>query len=197
MGREDHTDGGTHLHCFIDFGGRKHVRNERAFDVGVSHPNIQPVTKPPHFAFDYAIKDGDVVAGGLERPNEPKSTRGRVDYDFILLASTREEFFQRVRDTAPELLLKNHTSLQSYAEWYYRDIPEPYRHDRSLQFRTEHVPELDQWVDEYLENFDPGDVSKSFWVGPHVTAAAVASLHAYHPPFGGHGAAPPFECSSS
>ena len=65
IARETHANGGTHLHAFIDFGRRVDIRDPRRFDVEGFHPNIQPCGRTPQKMLDYAIKDGDVVAGGL------------------------------------------------------------------------------------------------------------------------------------
>ena len=65
IGRETHADGGTHLHAFVDFGRKVDIRDPRRFDVEGFHPNIQPCGRTPQKMLDYAIKDGDVVAGGL------------------------------------------------------------------------------------------------------------------------------------
>ena len=63
IGRENHSDGGLHLHAFVDFGRKYRTRNTRAFDVQGCHPNVSPSRGTPEEGFDYAIKDGDVVAG--------------------------------------------------------------------------------------------------------------------------------------
>lgn len=65
IAREVHADGGTHLHAFVDFGRKFRTQRTDVFDVGDHHPNISPSYGTPEKGFDYAIKDGDVVAGGL------------------------------------------------------------------------------------------------------------------------------------
>lgn len=151
IGREAHSDGGTHLHAFVDFGRKFQSRRQDVFDVAGFHPNIQASLRNPQAAYDYAIKDGDVVAGGLERPNGVKATGATIDYDQIFMAPTREEFFETVRSLAPRLLLANFTSLEKYADWHYRVDPEPYRPNPEHVFNTTQFPELGEWVDEYLE----------------------------------------------
>ncbi|UJO02129.1 Rep [Bat associated gemykibivirus 1] len=59
IGRENHSDGGIHLHAFVDFGKRFSTRNVQKFDVGGCHPNIEPSKGRPWAGYDYAIKDGD------------------------------------------------------------------------------------------------------------------------------------------
>ncbi len=41
VAREDHADGGTHLHVFCDFGRKFRSRRANIFDVDGHHPNIE------------------------------------------------------------------------------------------------------------------------------------------------------------
>ena len=41
IGRENHADGGIHLHCFVDFGRKRRFRRVTCFDVDGRHPNIE------------------------------------------------------------------------------------------------------------------------------------------------------------
>jgi len=150
IGREAHADGGTHLHAFVDFGRKYRTRRVDAFDVGGNHPNISPSFGTPEKGYDYAIKDGEVCAGGLARPAE-KSLGKRTDpWAEIVLAESREEFFQRVRALNPRALCTSFTQLQKYADWQYRVAPEPYRHDETLTFDLSGFPELLDWTHESL-----------------------------------------------
>ena len=99
IGRETHDDGGTHLHAFVDFGRKYRTRNERQFDVDGYHPNIQPSKGTPEKGYDYAIKDGDVVAGGLERPTPTTTQRDHVDWDRIVNATNADEFWELFSNT--------------------------------------------------------------------------------------------------
>jgi len=42
IAREDHADGGTHLHVFADFERKRRFRRADIFDVRGYHPNIEP-----------------------------------------------------------------------------------------------------------------------------------------------------------
>lgn len=150
IGRETHADGGTHLHAFVDFGRRFHSRRASVFDVAGFHPNISITKRNPQIHYDYAIKDGEVVAGGLERPDGNAEPAAPNKHHEICLAPTREEFFESVRSLDPRLLLTSFNSLQAYADWNYRVDPEPYRHDPEHVFDTSRFPELQQWVEKYL-----------------------------------------------
>ena len=66
IGREAHADGGTHLHCFAHFDRKFRSRRADVFDVLGCHPNVSPTYTTPQAGWDYACKDGDIVAGGLQ-----------------------------------------------------------------------------------------------------------------------------------
>lgn len=149
IGRENHEDGGIHLHAFVDFGG-KTFRSRRAdvFDVGGRHPNVQHVGKTPWLVYDYAIKEGDVVAGGAERPVEHQRSISRSDdvWAEIMGATTADEFFKLCTRLAPRSLCVSFNSLQAFAAWKYRVDPAPYQHPDGLRFKEDAVAELDAWA---------------------------------------------------
>ncbi|UJO02123.1 Rep [Molossus molossus associated gemykibivirus 4] len=84
IGREEHEDGGIHLHAFVDFGRQYSTVNPRQFDVAGCHPNILSCRKTPEKMYDYATKDGEIVAGGLQRPDgsELPPTRAYADWKY-------------------------------------------------------------------------------------------------------------------
>ena len=130
VGRENHRSEGVHLHAFFMFERKFSTRNCRAFDVSGRHPNIVAGYGTPENGWDYATKDGDIVGGGLERPsggNDRVSRSGSV-WSQIVLAETREEFFELCKDLDPRALCVNYTSLKAYADWRYRLDRAPYTH---------------------------------------------------------------------
>lgn len=146
IGREDHADGGTHLHVFTDFGDRFYTSDPRRFDVEGFHPNVQPCGRTPGKMYDYAIKDGDIVAGGLERPDgSPMASTASV-WDDIVDAETAEEFWSRVRALAPRVLLVNFNSLRGYVEWRYRPTLAPYISPPGIEFDLSGMEELREFV---------------------------------------------------
>ena len=149
VGREDHADGGVHLHAFFMFERKFSSRNVRIFDVDGQHPNVRSGWSTPEKGWDYATKYGDVVAGGLERPGNRISPSGNV-WPTILLSESREEFFEACARLAPRALLCNFSSLRAYADWRYRPEPEPYVHPPIISFDTSSFPELDSWVQQNL-----------------------------------------------
>lgn len=188
IGREDHEDGGVHLHAFVDFGREFSTRDPRKFDVEGHHPNVLPGKKTPEKMYDYATKDGDIVAGGLERPDGSSISSTSDPWSRIIMAENRDEFFTLCRDLAPRALACSFTSLSKYADWKYRVDREPYSTPDGYVFSTDGYPELDEWVQENLGGFEPGRRGNSLvLVGPTrmgktVWARSLRQKHAY---FGG------------
>lgn len=150
VAREAHADGGTHLHAFVDFGKRRCLRRPDVFDVDGYHPNVSATHSTPQAGFDYASKDGDIVAGGLERPAAGTATTRENHWPHIVAATNREEFYERLMEHAPRDLCTSFTSISKYADWRYRTDPTPYRTPEGISFAMEHFPELLSWAQEYV-----------------------------------------------
>jgi len=153
IGREQHADGGTHYHAFLEFGSFFSTRSSRRFDLGGKHPNIAQVGRTPWVAYDYAIKDGDVVAGGAERPRDGRLSSGGPggnadDWRYILDAECRDDYFVRLRERAPRSLACNFPSLCKYADWRWRRTVNQYAHPPGLDFALTDLPDLSEWVDD-------------------------------------------------
>lgn len=160
IGRERHADGGIHFHCFLDFGRKFSSRDTRIFDLGERHPNIERVGRTPRRAYDYAIKDGDIVGRteGYEGPSD-HATRGEQgergsDWSRIVSAETRDEFFVLLGELQPRALACSFVSLSRFADWKYRPTPAPYQHPEDWCFDLERYPILLDWVDESLRGGD-------------------------------------------
>jgi len=194
IGRESHVDGGTHLHAFVDFNGRRRFRRADFADVSGSHPNISPSRRTPWDGYDYAIKDGDVVAGGLERPRRPGSDVCRKDevWSTIISAETRDEFWARCRELAPADLARSFPSLSKFADWQYAEpdyvYDGPTRGD--ARFCTEALPELESWCRGLDDSLDgqrgkhvplPGVLSRTHGgpSGGKPPLARIRSAHTY------------------
>lgn len=161
IGRENHDDGGIHLHAFVDFGREYSTRNPRQFDVDGCHPNVLPGKKTPEKMFDYATKDGDVVAGGLQRPDGSGLSKARDVWHEIFMAESRDEFFRLCGELAPRSLVCSFPAISKYADWKYRPILEPYATPAGYDFDTSEFPELDEWVRDNLEGYQPGRRGRS------------------------------------
>lgn len=188
IGREDHSDGGTHLHAFIDHGTYFRRSGTHLFDVEGHHPNVQPCRRTPEQMWDYATKDGDIVAGGLERPSGGGLPATGDVWAQLVDVEDRDEFFSLAQQLCPRNLLCSFTSFRAYADWRFAPEPEQYESPPGLVFDTSVAPELDEWVRDHLEGHRPGVRGKSLvLIGPSrlgktLWARSLCREHAY---FGG------------
>lgn len=150
IGQEDHADGGLHLHAFFMFERQFRSRNVRVFDVGGCHPNVVRGYGTPEKGWDYATKDGNVVAGGLERPSGNRISDDGSAWAVLVAIEDREEFFEACKTLAPRALLCNFSSLRAYSDWRFRTELAPYESPRGLEFDTSQYGQLDAWVQQAL-----------------------------------------------
>lgn len=149
VAREHHEDGGLHIHCFADFGRKFRSRATDIFDVGGHHPNIEPSKGTPEKGYDYAIKDGDVIAGGLDRPVGKSGTGGRTTLDKwteITSAPDRDTFWELCHELDPKSTACSFGQLSKYADWKYADRPPEYESPRGLDFVGGDADGRDEWV---------------------------------------------------
>lgn len=150
VARENHEDGGIHLHVFCDFGRKFRSRKTDVFDVGGFHPNIEASRGTPEKGYDYAIKDGDVLCGGLARP----TTRGNGDgsthskWTEITTATSREEFWELVHKLDPKSAACAYTQLSKYADWKFAVDPPCYESPQGIEFVGGNMDGRDDWLQQ-------------------------------------------------
>ena len=106
--------------------------------------------------YDYAIKDGDVVAGGLERPaGSGLASNGDV-WPEIINAKDESEFWSLCESLAPRALVTQFTQLRAFAAWKFPPIRVPYETPEGIIIDTSWVVELDQWVRHNLVSSQTG-----------------------------------------
>lgn len=151
VARESHEDGGIHLHVFCDFGRKFRSRKVDVFDVGGFHPNITPSRGTPEKGYDYTIKDGDVICGGLARP-EGKSGGGDGSvvsrWTEITSAGSREEFWELVHRLDPKSAACSFTSLTKYADWKFAVDTPCYESPPGIEFVGGDVDGRDDWLSQ-------------------------------------------------
>lgn len=150
IGREYHEDGGLHLHCFVDFGRKFRSRKTDVFDVDGRHPNVDPTKRTPWAHYDYAIKDGDVICGGLGRPQPgPMGNRTSADdWARITQAEDRDEFWALLHELDPKAAACSFTALTKYADWRFAEVPPEYEHDGRVKFVPGDVDGRDDWLSQ-------------------------------------------------
>lgn len=150
VGAEKHADGGRHLHVFVMWERRFVSRRPDVFDVGGRHPNIEGNVRNPGAAYDYATKDGDIVAGGLERPGGGRASKAGDKWATIVAADTEDEFWDCIRELDPKALCTSYPSLRKYADFAYAPKHIPYESPPGFEFTPGAIPELVDWVDTSL-----------------------------------------------
>lgn len=152
VGKELHSDGGTHYHAFFMFDRKFQSRNPRIFDVDGRHPNILRGRKTPHQMYDYATKDGDVVAGGLQRPDDDVSTKTDSDefWRRVFDAETREETFRVAQESSVSLLGRYFFQVRAIAEGKAVQSPLDFVSPPELEWELGPYPELTDWCSTYL-----------------------------------------------
>lgn len=147
IGRELHADGGVHLHVFCSWERKFRSRRVDIFDVDGCHPNIVPSRGSPEAGYDYAIKDGCVVAGGLERPSVDGAPEDGSKWGTIVGAQSAEEFWRLLEELDPRSLCLHYGSLKAFCEHRYKEEPSRYTHPPDIGFRLDLVPQLSEWRD--------------------------------------------------
>jgi len=189
IGRENHADGGLHLHAFVDFGKQYRTSNVQAFDVEGFHPNVSPSRGRPGEGYDYAVKDGDIVAGGLERPDGKRVSSTGGEWSTLLSAESEQDFWRLCEELVPRDMVRSFTSFYAFAQWRFAPKPPIYEQPVGITIETSHVAELDDWVRENVEGhrgrgvrgmslilYGPTRMGKTIW------ARSLSQDHAY---FGG------------
>lgn len=151
IGRELHADGGTHLHAFFMFDRKFQSRNARIFDVDSCHPNIRRGYKTPESMYDYATKDGDIVAGGLERITRDQVSSASYDFwSAVFDAETKEEVLRVAQAVDVGFLGRYYFQVRAIAEGKAIKNPLDYVSDPSLGWELGPYPELNDWCTTYL-----------------------------------------------
>jgi len=136
IGRETHSDGGTHLHVFADFQRKFRSRQTSVFDVDGRHPNLSPSKGTPEKGYDYAIKDGDIVGGSLERPQSRRGGNGSISdkWSIIADATSREDFWRLAHELDPKSAICSFGQLQKWCDWKFAPVRPPYEHPTGIEF---------------------------------------------------------------
>ncbi|AIF34844.1 RepA [Sewage-associated gemycircularvirus-7b] len=173
IGRENHANGGIHLHCFVDFIRKRRFRAPRCFDIEGRHPNVEPSHGTPERGWDYVIKDGDVVFKSLDRPVEEhvaprNSSRSHDSWSTITGASDRESFWDLVHELDPKSAACSFTQLQKYCDWKFAPSPPVYGSPDGITFVGGETDGRDDWLlQSGIGNREPfiGTLGGAFHIG--------------------------------
>lgn len=194
IGRELHQDGGTHLHCFVDFGRKFRSRKADVFDVDGIHPNIVKSKGREAEGYDYATKDGDIVAGGLERPTNSASRIGdgktHLRWTEITEATNRDEFWELVHKLDPKAAVTAFSQLQKYCDWKFEYSAPEYESPAGATFTGGDTDGRTEWLAQSgighqrtgrvksLVLYGPSQTGKTTWarsLGRHIYNVGLVS----------------------
>ena len=150
VGRENHAIKGIHFHVFADFGRKFRSRKTDIFDVDGHHPNIAPSRGTPEKGYDYAVKDGNIVSGDLERPKQSGDRDGSTHdkWTRITMAEDRNEFWDMVHRLDPKSAACAFGQLSKYADWKYAVDPPDYEHPAGVEFFGEEMDGRHEWLQQ-------------------------------------------------
>lgn len=89
VAQEKHEDGNPHLHALLCLKKKVDIQNQRYFDIGTFHPNMQ-AAKHIHKVYHYVRKDGDFIEDGEFDP--PK--RGPKRLPEMDATTTKKEYLE-------------------------------------------------------------------------------------------------------
>lgn len=160
IAKELHADGGIHLHCFVQWEFNFATTDKRQFDVDGCHPNFRKMYRTPKKGYAYCIKNGEIVGGDLQAvdviDDDKSGTSGDSDtqrkspWPEIILAKSRDEFFESCARLDPRSLCVGFMGLCKYADWRYRVDRSPYSTPGGVSIEASTVPALCDWVRDNL-----------------------------------------------
>lgn len=127
--RERHEDDGVHVHCYVSFDTAVRIQSQFRLDFGGSHPNIRSVSRGHRRTFDYAGKDGDIIAE-FGQPPPPLSNGADKDggvWAEALCRQNKTDFYDVLRRGAPKHYILYHQQISSFADKHFEQCEEEYR----------------------------------------------------------------------
>lgn len=147
LGRELHSDGGTHFHAYVSPSHKCSTRNARLFDYAGSHPNVLPIRKTPWKSWDYVGKEYDIIHEHGERPGGNRTSEHGRDSAWAdaLRAPSKEDFLSCIRENAPREYVLYYVAIERFVEAHYAPLPPHYE---SPSFTADRRPDLLRWLNQ-------------------------------------------------
>lgn len=142
LARELHEDGRPHYHAFIQCKEKFSTRNERFFDYGGFHPNVQ-AARDPKYVFDYVSKSGDFLDSGEFTFDTNKTWAEAV------CLTTAEDFKAYIKQSFPRDYVLFNERIEAYAQTTFglrRGIYVP-KEDETFGGAD---PAMQRWIDQRL-----------------------------------------------
>nr|WAE42511.1 MAG: replication associated protein [Cressdnaviricota sp.] len=150
VGREAHADGKPHIHAYGEWSYQYDTRNERQFDCGGNHPNIQPVRNKKS-VIDYCKKEGDYISNIDDNGNNAR-------YQDLVGATTESEFWGLVEKKYARDYVLHLDRLREFSRHKFGACIQQYT---GLFQSFRRVDELEGWIQSELGNEDR---PKTLWL---------------------------------
>jgi hypothetical protein len=166
IGRERHTDGGYHYHCFVDFERKFDFESPHRFCIGQkrigssavcpgqAHCNIRPVPRTPYYAWDYVGKDDDVVFCNLERPIPRGGNATRDDlWKGSLALANKNDVSEDLQKHSPRDCVLFHRQISSFLDLRFGATKLAAKCPKeNIQVNWHIYPEAREWVLRWLQS---------------------------------------------
>jgi len=164
VSKENHADGGTHIHAYFRFTRKLDLTGPRVFDIDGFHPNVVPNVRSPKKCLEYVQKDGDFIASADIVAMIEKSGPKKTWKDLVEECTTRSDFMRAAFDYSPRDFVLNLERIEYFANYHYRDaVPEYVQPDYDWNVPTA----LTDWAEINVRARIPGERPKSLiLVGP-------------------------------
>lgn len=133
VSEELHEDGVPHLHAFVSLDKKLDTQNERYFDAGDYHPNIQKSLHPKE-NLEYVQKDGDYEEYG-ECPDwlGPAKRKKKDIFTLAFAAGSYEEAKEIIITEAPDTWATCHNNVTAALKEHFKPPPSAYTSGRTLE----------------------------------------------------------------
>jgi len=160
IGREFHQNGGVHYHAFCVKDKRFISRDPRKFDIAGFHPNIEPILATPDKAWEYAIKDGNVIIDDVPERPVGRSKAGKKANDvysnLIDTSTSANDMLKGCFKEDTRRAIYGFNAARSAAEWlfpvtkYSEYTPPP-----GLVYEYDEYPQIANWKQRYFCEYTP------------------------------------------
>ncbi|AIF34810.1 replication-associated protein [Sewage-associated circular DNA virus-3] len=144
IAREQHSDGGLHLHAYLHFGRRRRFTSADAFDVDGFHPNIQKPRSARNVIAYCSKEDTEPMANFDYTSGEPNGGWSEI----LGRTSSKDEFLEEVRTHFPRDYVLSLERLLFFCEWRFGRDETEYTGRSRTEFREPDT--LTNWVNTNL-----------------------------------------------
>lgn len=170
LGRESHSDGGIHFHCYAEWSSPLSTRNQSLLDYAGSHPNIQAIRTTPQRAWDYAGKDDDVIHeyGSFDGADGAGQSRRDSIWSDALQQTDKISFLEVIKQNAPRDYVIFNGQITAFADRTYAEAKPEYI---SPAIQTHGFGILQEWLEQSRINCGDreGRVKSLILWGPSLT----------------------------